>query len=125
MRYDIYRQKEAKWLQSVVESEEFKAAAVKIVIIHVPPKSTGWHGEAEIARLFAPILNTAGIDAMFCGHIHKYRFSEANDPVYGCNFPIVCFPNRSRADIEVSKERITYTLTNAKGEITNNEIPVK
>ena len=120
VRYDIYRQKEAKWLQSVVESEEFKAAAVKIVIIHIPPKSSGWHGEAEIARLFVPILNQAGIDAMFCGHIHKYRFSEANDPTYGCNFPIVCLPNRVRADIEVSKEKIAYTITTAEGNTTNN-----
>lgn len=125
VRYDNYREREAKWLKSVVESEQFKAAAVKIVIIHIPPKSSGWHGEAEIARLFVPILNQAGIDAMFCGHIHKYRFSEANDPTYGCNFPIVCLPNRVRADIEVSKESISYSITNANGEITNNEILIR
>lgn len=125
VRYDNYREREAKWLKSVVESEQFKAAAVKIVIIHIPPKSSGWHGEAEIARLFVPILNQAGIDAMFCGHIHKYRFSEANDPTYGCNFPIVCLPNRVRADIEVSKERVSYTITNVNGEITNNEILIR
>ena len=125
VRYDTYREKEAKWLKSVVESEQFKAATVKIVIIHIPPKSSGWHGEAEIARLFVPILNQAGIDAMFCGHIHKYRFSEANDPTYGCNFPIVCLPNRVRADVEVSKEKIIYSITNAEGNITNNEILIK
>lgn len=125
VRYDTYREKEAKWLKSVVESEQFKAATVKIVIIHIPPKSSGWHGEAEIARLFVPILNLAGIDAMFCGHIHKYRFSEVNDPTYGCNFPIVCLPNRVRADIEVSKEKIAYTITTAEGNTTNNEILIK
>ena len=125
VRYDTYREKEAKWLKSVVESEQFKAATVKIVIIHIPPKSSGWHGEAEIARLFVPILNQAGIDAMFCGHIHKFRFSEANDPTYGCNFPIVCLPNRVRADIEVSKEKIAYTITTAEGNTTNNEILIK
>ena len=125
VRYDNYREREAKWLKSVVESEQFKAATVKIVIIHIPPKSSGWHGEAEIARLFVPILNQAGIDAMFCGHIHKYRFSEANDPTYGCNFPIICLPNRVRADIEVSKERVSYSITNTNGEITNNEILIR
>lgn len=125
VRYDNYREREAKWLKSVVEGEQFKAAAVKIVIIHIPPKSSGWHGEAEIARLFVPILNQAGIDAMFCGHIHKYRFSEANDPTYGCNFPIVCLPNRVRTDIEVSKEKISYSITNSNGEITNNEILIR
>lgn len=125
VRYDTYREKEAKWLKGVVESDEFKAAPVKIVIIHVPPKSSGWHGEAEVARLFVPILNQAGVDAMFCGHIHKYRFSEPNDPTYGCNFPIVCAPNRSRMDVEVSKERIKYSITNAEGEIINKEIIIK
>lgn len=125
VRYDTYRKDEAKWLQSVVNSDEFKSAAVKVVIIHVPPKSSGWHGEAEVARLFVPILNEAGIDAMFCGHIHKYRFSEPNDPVYGCTFPVICAPNRSRTDVEISKEKILYTITNAEGEIINNEINIK
>ena len=125
VRYDIYRQKEAEWLKNVVESEVFKSAAVKIAIIHVPPKSSGWHGEAEVAKLFVPILNEAGIDAMFCGHIHKYRFSEPNDPTYGTNFPVICLPNRARTDVEVTKEKIAYTITNTEGVITNNEIQIE
>lgn len=127
VRYDIYREQQAQWLKGVVESEQFKAAAVKIVILHVPPKSTGWHGEAEVARLFVPILNSAGVDAMFCAHIHKYRFSEAGDPIYGCNFPIVCNPNRTRMDVEVTKEKIAYTITYADAEkkIITNAISIK
>lgn len=125
VRYDNYREQQAQWLKSVVESEQFKAAAVKVVIIHVPPKSTGWHGEAEVARLFVPILNSAGVDAMFCAHIHKYRFSEAGDPIYGCNFPVICNPNRTRMDVEVTKEKIAYAITNAEGKIITNEISIK
>ena len=126
VRYDIYREQEAEWLKSVVATDAFKQAAVKIVIIHVPPKATGWHGEAEIARLFVPILNNAGVDAMFCGHIHKYRFSEANDPVYGSNFPIICNPNRTRMDVDVNRDKITYTITNAENkQIVTNEILIK
>ena len=126
VRYDIYREQQAEWLKSVVASEAFKQAKVKIVIIHVPPKGSGWHGEAEIARLFVPILNTAGVNAMFCGHIHKYRFSEANDPVYGSNFPIICNPNRTRMDVEVSNSKIAYTITDAENkQIITNEILIK
>ena len=126
VRYDIYREKEAQWLKSVVESDEFKQAAVKIAIIHIPPKSSGWHGEAEVARLFVPILNSAGIDAMFCGHIHKYRISEPNDPIYGCNFPVICNPNRTRMDVVVDKSKITYTITDSEGKnIATNEITLK
>ena len=126
VRYDIYREQEAEWLKSVVATDAFKQAAVKIVIIHVPPKATGWHGEAEIARLFIPILNNAGVDAMFCGHIHKYRFSEANDPIYGSNFPIICNPNRTRMDVDVNRNKITYTITDAENkQIVTNEILIK
>ena len=62
---------------------------------------------------------------MFCGHIHKYRFSEPNDPTYGTNFPVICLPNRARTDIEVTKEKIAYTITNTEGVITNNEIQIE
>jgi predicted phosphohydrolase len=125
VRYDDYRNKEAEWLKRVVESPECKSAKVRIVVIHIPPKSSGWHGEAEIARLFVPILNSADIDAMFCGHIHKYRFSEAGDSLYGCNFPIVCNPNRTRMDINVSNDKISYKITNAEAKEITNEISIK
>ena len=126
VRYDIYRQQEAEWLKRVVASDEFKAATVKVVIMHIPPKSNGWHGQAEITRLFAPILNSADIDVMFCGHIHKYQFSEPNDPLTKCNFPVVCNPNRARMDVEITAEKITYNIVNSEGEkIINNELLIK
>jgi predicted phosphohydrolase len=126
VRYDDYRNKEAEWLKRVVASDEFKAATVKVVIMHIPPKSNGWHGQAEITRLFAPILNSADIDVMFCGHIHKYQFSEPNDPLTKCNFPVVCNPNRARMDVEVTAEKITYNIVNSEGKkIINNELLIK
>lgn len=126
VRYDHYRRCEAEWLKSVAQSDDFKQAAVKIAIIHIPPKSNGWHGEAEVAKLFVPILNNAGIDAMFCGHIHKYRFTEPGEQFSGCNFPVVCNPNRSRMDIEITKEKIVYSIIDAENkEIVTNEISLK
>ena len=123
VRYDIYREQEAEWLKKVVASDECKNAKVKVVILHIPPKSNGWHGDAEIARLFAPILNDAGVDAMICGHIHKYRLIEAGDANTKCNFPIICNPNRTRMDVTVSAEKITYSITNGEGNtVQSNEI---
>ena len=126
VRYDDYRKRQAQWLESVVASADFQRAAVKIVIIHIPPKSSGWHGEAEVARLFVPILNSAGVDAMFCAHIHKYRFSEAGDPTYGCNFPVICNPNRTRMDVEVDSCAISYRIIDKENkEIVTNKILIK
>ncbi len=61
---DPYREQEAEWLRGVVSSEEFRSAPVRIVFLHMPPSPKGWHGGAEISRLFVPILNQAGIDAL-------------------------------------------------------------
>ena len=113
MRYDTYREKEAKWLKGVVESDEFKAAPVKIVIIHVPPKSSGWHGEAEVARLFAPILNQAGVDAMFCGHIHKWRYDEVGCGMSDADFPVICSPNACRTEVTATSDKIIVEVFDA------------
>ena len=125
VRFDNYRQQEAEWLKEVVNSQECKNARARVVIIHIPPSSSGWHGEAEIARLFIPILNSANIDLMLCGHIHEYRFSEAGDAICGSNFPIVCNPNRARMDVEVGIDKIAYKITNANAEEITNEISIK
>ena len=125
VRFDNYRKQEAEWLKEVVNSPECKNARARVVIIHIPPSSSGWHGEAEIARLFIPILNSANIDLMLCGHIHEYRFSEAGDAICGSNFPIVCNPNRARMDVEVGTDKIVYKITNANAEEITNEISIK
>lgn len=123
-RFDDYRKEQATWLEGVVASDEFRAAAVRIVIAHIPPLSNGWHGSAEVAQRFVPILNEAGIDAMFCGHIHKYQFCEAGNPLRGCNFPVVCNPNRTRMDVVVSREKIVYTISNAEKVVAEKELTV-
>lgn len=106
--YDQYREQEAAWLRGVVASEEFRSAPVKIVFCHIPPETKGWHGAAEIHRLFVPILNEAGIDLWLSGHIHKYRLDEAG--TNGCNFPVMCNPNVCRLDAEVTANGININI---------------
>ena len=67
---DAYREQEARWLKGVVESEEYRAAPLHIVVLHmIPGGKSSWHGEQEIRRLFVPILNEASVDIMLCGHL--------------------------------------------------------
>ena len=53
--YDHYRTEQARWLESVVASEEFKQAPYKVVIGHMPPEpweGTMWHGPWEVLQKF-------------------------------------------------------------------------
>jgi len=35
---------QAKWLEKIIQSDEFKQAPFKVVITHIPPFGN-WHGE--------------------------------------------------------------------------------
>ncbi|MDR3183926.1 MAG: metallophosphoesterase [Prevotellaceae bacterium] len=116
------REEQAAWLKKVVASDEFKAAPVKIVILHMPPawKDSNWHGMKEIARLFMPILNEAGIDLMLCGHLHRYLFLEKGEA--GNSFPILINANQTRVDAVVDSRRIHLSVVDAGGKILHARI---
>ncbi len=111
-----YREKEAVWLKEVVESEEYRAAPIHIVIIHMPPGGeNGWYGENEIKRLFVPTLNKAGIDIMLCGHYHRYQWIDKNSR--GTNFPILVNSNNDKLIVDVDETSIGIDVVNTDGAV--------
>lgn len=119
MRSDDFRAEEAEWLASVVEQPDFKSAPVRIVVCHMPPSPDGWHGGAEVARLFVPILNRAGIDLMLSGHIHRYKLWNKGEN--GCDFPVLCNPNQMRMDVTADAHRIDVRIYDASGALKHND----
>ncbi len=115
---DQFREQEALWLRGVVESDEFRNAPYKIVFCHMPPSERGWHGDREINRLFVPLLNEAGIDLMISGHIHSYMFEEKGTD--GRTFPLLCNPQHSRLDAQVSAEGIDISIFDKTGTETRH-----
>lgn len=91
MCHDEYRAQELEWLKKVVETPEFKEAPVKIVFMHMPPDGTpgAWYGVQQLHDQFLPVLNAAGINAMFSGHYHTYKYVPAGTKGYDANFPII------------------------------------
>lgn len=91
MCHDEFRAEELQWLKSVLASEEFKSAPVKIVFMHMPPDGTpgAWYGTHELSEKFMPLLNEAGIDLMLCGHYHRYKFVPKDTQGYNNSFPII------------------------------------
>ena len=114
-----YVEREAEWLRSVVNSDEFRNAKVRIAFCHQPPAPKGWYGGARVSNLLAPVLNEAGIDLMLCGHIHKYAFykpgSREND------FPVVCNPNRIRLDVCVNGSGIRLDFVKPDGTVSRTQ----
>jgi predicted phosphodiesterase len=116
--FDAYRAEQVEWLQQVVRSEEFRQALKKIVIIHIPAFTSTWYGTQEAERLFYPILNSAGIDLMFCGHLHRHVFLPKGER--GNVFPILTNSSKEVFDVTVDDGKITVKIIDMDGNITEN-----
>lgn len=117
--YDYYRTEQARWLESVVNSDEFKQAPYKIVVGHMPPKSWKnemWHGPLEVLQKFVPILNKAGIDLMLCGHYHinksGYYYYEPTEQV---QFPVLVNESVTVLRGDVDKDKISLVIKDSRG----------
>ena len=100
----------------MVESEEYRAAPLHIVVLHmIPGGKSSWHGEQEIRRLFVPILNEASVDIMLCGHYHRYQWIP--DGSRATNFPILVNSNRDKLVVKADRRGIDIDVVNTGGEV--------
>ena len=103
----------------MLASEECRNAEVRIAFCHVPPELKGWYGPAQMCELLVPHLNEAGIDAMFCGHIHRWRIDKPGT-ISNANFPVISNPNMQRMEVTATKESIRVSTFDTNGKNTNN-----
>lgn len=116
--FDAYRSEQAEWLEWVVSSNEFRQAAFRIVIMHIPPTASTWHGTKEVTQKFIPILNNAYIDVMLCGHTHNYKFIDKGEDA-GIKFPILINDDETWLDIVIDSE-IKIRQKDMSGNILKN-----
>ena len=114
-----YVERQSKWLKQVLASDECKNAEVRIVFCHVPPETNGWYGAAQMCDLLVEPLNSADIDAMFCGHIHRWRVAKPDGTLSNANFPVICNPNMQRMEVTVTPKAIEINTINTEGKSTN------
>ena len=121
--YDAYRIEECEWLKKAVQSEEFRSASARVVLLHVPPTTGTWHGNVHLNELFMPVLNEAGVDLMLCGHEHRCSVHPAGER--GARFPIVINDNKSYARCDVSDGLIRVQIVGPKGKVAHtHEFPL-
>lgn len=98
-----YRETQAQWLKTQLQSKACKKAAFRIVLMHIPFFSntkTARFSVGDCRRLFMDICNRYKVDAVICGHTHKAGIIPADDTH---RFPIVIGGGK-----DMTKEKQTY-----------------
>ena len=113
--FDRYRADQVAWLKEVVATEAFRSAPFKVVITHVPPINTTWHGPLEVKKHFLPVLNEAGVDLMICGHLHAYHYIPAGES--DCSFPVLINSNDASVSIRATSKSLNFKVQNAQKEL--------
>ena len=109
--FDAYREKQARWLKDAVQSPVFKDAPYRIVVMHMPPFG-GWHGEKDVEEKFMPLLQNAGVDIMFSGHLHRQVIEKANPER---NYPIVVNSNTNIIKVTTVSAGLKVEIINEEG----------
>ena len=115
-----YVERQGRWLKEVIASEECRNAKVRIAFCHVPPESKGWYGAAQMCNILVPPLNEAGFDAMFCGHIHRWRVAEPDGSISNAGFPVICNANMERMEVAATEDAIEISTFDTDGKNTHN-----
>ena len=71
------------WLETTLATTD---AVWRIVALHHPPYSAGWHGSSEnVRRALEPLFNQYGVQLVLAGHDHDYQRSE---PINGTTYVV-------------------------------------
>jgi len=110
--FDAYRREQAEWLKKEVQTERFRNAPFRVVIVHIPPAMAGYTPE-QLSGLWVPIFNDGGVDLVLSGHFHRlYKVL----PAAGKNsFPVLGAPPDSTIRAEVLGDRIDLNIIDIKG----------
>jgi predicted MPP superfamily phosphohydrolase len=63
-----YHPQQAAWLQTVLDSPEYKEADYHIVLVHIPPTETP---TPEFFPVFSQLVSRQDIDLVVSGHMHE------------------------------------------------------
>ncbi|MDR2275982.1 MAG: metallophosphoesterase [Sphingobacterium sp.] len=117
--FDHYREQQAKWLEQEIQRDEFKNAAFRIVLMHIPPRYSGnAHGPTHCTELFEPLLNQGKVDIVLSGHTHHYK---VHAPAEGLNsYPIIIGGGsrdgqRTLTRVEIDQKQLKVQLLGDSG----------
>jgi acid phosphatase type 7 len=86
--FNNYREQQAVWLEELMQSDLYKNALYKVVMMHIPTfYNVEAKGELHCRELFSPLFDKYKVDIVISGHIHKHGVYP---PVRGIHeYPII------------------------------------
>ena len=86
--FNSYRERQAQWLEELMQTDLYKTALYKVVMMHIPTfYNVEAKGELHCRELFSPLFDKHKVDIVISGHIHKHGVYP---PVKGVHdYPIV------------------------------------
>lgn len=118
--FDGYRKEQARWLEKIVQSEEYKDASYRVVMMHIPPFHSGdWHGTLHCRQVFNPIFKNNKVDIVISGHTHKYGVHPPNEEHV---YPIIIGGgpkegNRTIIHFEADQKNLTIEMKRDDGQV--------
>ena len=115
------------WLEQVLAASN---ARWKIVALHHPPYSAGYHGsDRDVRAAFAPVFERYGVDLVLAGHDHDYQRSipingvtyvvtgagAKTRPTNSADFTAVSYSTRHVVEIGVWPNRLELRAVNQDG----------
>ena len=122
--YNAYRQEEARWLEQLIQTPEYKTARYRIVVSHLPipftSEETTEGGAKYFADLMTPILNKADVNLLVCGHLQPKTYTLL-EPTADANFPTLVQGYNSALRLDIKDGKITLRVVDADGNILDTK----
>ncbi|MBB2147571.1 metallophosphoesterase [Pedobacter gandavensis] len=118
--FDRYREAQASWLENEINRKEFKNAAFRVVLMHIPPRYSGdAHGAVHCTELFEPLMNRGKVDLVLSGHTHKYKVHQPDKKAN--QYPIIIGGgpkdgSRTLTKIKANKKQIQVSMVDDSGQ---------
>lgn len=119
-RFDDYRSEQRDWLVKALSDDAFKTAPLKIVVVHIPPVGSDWHGPNDLKNKILPVLKNKGITAMICGHTHRYNYIEPDPALH--DFPIIINAHNTALDISANRSELKVMQRDTLNNILNTHL---
>lgn len=113
-RFSDYRKQQALWLEEALQSEEVKGAKFRVALMHIPPIAGTSAVSEELNKLFVPLLEKAGVDAMLCGYTQKGAVHQAGAKA---KFPIIVNSDNTMLVLDATEEKMSIAVADTAGNV--------
>jgi UDP-2,3-diacylglucosamine pyrophosphatase LpxH len=71
--FNAYREQQALWMEKLMQSDAYKQARFRVIMMHIPTHYTkGAAGELHCRSVFTPLFDQYKVDLVISGHTHRY-----------------------------------------------------